>query len=68
MLENEEAALHQCMKLCYMQRHPQRTRTVCVGLLPLREAAIILIYPFTEVEIGTLSDQRLQRLLLNVSF
>lgn len=42
-LENEAAALHQCVKLCYMQRYPQRIRIVCVVLLPCREAAIVFM-------------------------
>jgi len=45
-LENEEAALHQPVKPCYIQRHPQRTRILCVVMLPCREAAIILMCDF----------------------
>lgn len=45
-LENEAAVLHQCVKPCYMQRHPQRTKIVCVVLLPCREAAIVLMSDF----------------------
>lgn len=44
-LENEEAALHQYVKLCYTQTHAQRTRIVCV-LLPCRETAIVLVSGF----------------------
>lgn len=45
-LVNEEAALRQCVKPCYTQRQPQRTRIVCVVLLPCREAAIVLMSDF----------------------
>lgn len=45
-LEKEEAVLHQCVKQCYTQTPPRRTRIVCVVLLPCREAAIVLMYDF----------------------
>lgn len=45
-LENEKAVLHQCVRLRYTQRYPQRTRIVCVILLPCREAVIVLLPDF----------------------
>lgn len=45
-LENEAAALPQCVKLCYTQRYTEGTRIVCVVLLPCREAAIVFMSDF----------------------